>query len=659
MPEEKQKEPDKFIKETHLNEKERELFEFVNKREEELRETKEDIFGTNLEDIMREADSAYVPHRLKTKGKKVLVADEDEGWRSAFVDLNSEDKWQSDVAQANPFIKIQVALGILVDRNPEGVLTPNSTRFEATTAMMSQLYKKSWQMAKSKQQLKLFVFNLAKYGWACGRSYPLKLNRPLRNEDLELSDKTSTPYNDVFRENLDPWHTWIDDGAKPSNPNSVNDWCWDKTYSYDGAKEEFGDSPLFKYVKGIKIEGEGEEDKEKKHQREDQVLAKFYESLNKDLFMVKLNDIPVIIKPLPIEDNDGNKKLSLWQTYWSLRHAESPYGIGIYEAMRYDQGLLDRIRNMTIDQLTLSIYKFFLFQGTDMMTDTGKIKISPGKGKQVINPKNVNWMEVPGPGAEAWNGIDFFKKAVDDVTGITPTLMGEVTGKTAFEVAQAKESALKRLKTPLDNVTDALEDEGYITLCLIQMIYSVPELIKITDSRLIEAYLEEIKGDQALYGRDEQGEFIAKVFREMQLGLEEDNEGKLVETEKNKFLRIKPKFLKWNGMINIKGQSILSPSKELSKALDLELVNILVPLLGQPPEMVMKTAKQILKVYDKDTAKWLPESWLADKPTTAGQPMIVPAKGGGGQPQPAQPTGQGAGSKIMNGIKSAVNSFRR
>src|SRR5262249_6605772 len=106
----------------------------------------------------------------------------------------------------------------------------------------------------------------------------------------------------------------------------------------------------------------------------------FYENVLRDMFVMVANGVPVIQEPLPISDAQGNKKLSLWQAYWTLRHAESVYGIGIYEAVRYDQAMLDRIRNMTIDQLTLSIYKMFFYQGTGVLSETGDLTISPGVG---------------------------------------------------------------------------------------------------------------------------------------------------------------------------------------------------------------------------------------------------------------------------------------
>ena len=601
--------------------------------------------------------------------------------------LGKEDEWQSDNSQPNIFIKIQTALAILVDRNPEGVFSPGSSKYKATTPLFKQIYQRNWEIAKSKQQLKLFIFNLAKYGWAIARTFPkrvvnkVKVIKEYNEEEPEKSvweEKEIVEYNDIFRENLDPWNAWIDDMAKPNNPWSLKDWCWRKVYDWDTAKVEFENYKNWKYVKqGGNLQEKITGGIQKKYEGKKMVEIVFYESIQKDLFMVIANGVPVIIEPLPISDADGHKRLSLWQTYWVLRHAESAFGVGIYEATRYDQTLLDRFRNMTIDQLTLSIYKMFFYQGTEKLTETGVIKVTPGVGKQVLNPKDMQWLQIPGPGAEAWKGIEMFKNDVNEASGITEPLMGTIVGKTAFEIAQAKEAALKRLKTPLENICEALEEDGYTTISLIQLLYSIPETIKIADPEKIEAYLKEIQSDSQLYEEAEATEeggrqIVAKIYREIQLGLEEDEKGNLIETEKTRFFRVKPKFLKWNGIIKIKPQSILTPSKQLDKALDLEMLNMVIPLLGQPPEIFQKVVKNILKLYEKTPEDWLPDSWLEEKQQQAERPLFVPQ---GEQPMmgerpmpqgaetlvprteiPEQPAG--IGGKLVGALTNAFRKMR-
>jgi hypothetical protein len=608
-------------------------FDFYKQRILELQEARKDQYGTNIETIWMDADKDYVPHRLMPKsGTRAIVTDEEKGWRSSFVQLGTDD-WQSDISQPNPYIKIQTALAILIDQNPSGVFMPTKKQYQATTELMKQLYQRSWDYAKSKQQLKLFTFNLAKYGWACARTYPLLITRSVKvPREFNPEDPAETrwdkkeviEFNDIMRDNLDPWNVWMDDMARPNSEFSIRDWAWRKVYGFDAAEEEFGKYPMWKYVQpgGTTTDRiTGAKAPDKKYKDTSLVEIYFYENRLKDLFMVVANGVPIIIEPLPVSDSKGLKKLSLWQAYWTLRHAESPYGIGLYEAMRHDQAMLDRLRNMTLDQLTLSIYKMFFYQGTQSLTETGDIKIKPGVGKQTLDPKNITWLDVPGPGAQAWTGLEMLKKDMEDSSGITETLQGQITGKTAFEIAQAKEAALKRLKTPLDNITDALNTEAYITISLAQLLYSVPEVYAIEDPALIEAYLQETQSDPDLYDRDEEGTFNAKVFPEFPMNIETDKEGALVETKETAFFRIKPRFLSWEGVINVKSQSILTPSKQVDKQQELEMWNMLIPLLAQPPELYKKVAESIIKLYDKEPKDILPASWLLPPQAPQVMPM--------------------------------------
>lgn len=684
-----------------LNKEDQDYFRFVTDRILDLQKVRINHYGKNLDQIWSDADRDYVPHRLNTTGKKIIATDEDKGWRGTIVQLGA-DNWQSDLSQSNVYIKIQTALSILVDQNPSGVFTPTTKKYQATSELIKQLYERSWEYAKSKAQLKLFVFNLAKYGWAVGRTYPKRITRKVKiyteyDEESPEKSKTETKevevYNDIFRENLDPRNTWIDDKAKPNNPLSVNDGAWRKIYDIDEFKEEFKG-----YKNADKVQPGGVIDEVlnvtslNKSQQPTKpsrlVEVYFYENLRKDMFWMIANGVPVIMEPLPISDSTGNKKLSLWQTFWTLRHAESPYGVGIYEAIRFDQAMKDRWRNMTIDQLTLSIYKMFFYQGTGQLTETGNITIQPGVGKQVLDPKNINWLQTPGPGQDAYLGLEMLDKDIDEASGITDALQGNITGKTAFELAQAKESALKRLKDPLDNILEALNIEGYITVSLIQLLYSIPETYEISDTQLIDDYLKEIQSDPDLFERDEAGKFIAKVYPEFPLNLEKDEQENLIETNDTRFFRLKPKMLAWEGIINIKSESLLTPSEQIERALETEMFNGLVPMLSNPmgPQIFSKMAKEMVKSYNKDPRDILPDSWLQqDQAPATGvpgqqgqpvpgengqQPLIVPANGAppgapGQAPQAPQASPVPAQAistqpkSVVGKVMNAINPFKK
>ena len=119
-------------------------------------------------------------------------------------------------------------------------------------------------------------------------------------------------------------------------------------------------------------------------------------------------------------------------------------------------------------------------------------RIVPGKFENLPPGGDIDWLEVPGPGKEAWEGLRALKAIIDDNSGITPTLSGEVTqGKTLGEILHAKESALKRLRTPIENLAYAIEQDAYISLSWMAQIYSTPEVREFVNPEDIADYEKE------------------------------------------------------------------------------------------------------------------------------------------------------------------------
>ena len=119
-----------------------------------------------------------------------------------------------------------------------------------------------------------------------------------------------------------------------------------------------------------------------------------------------------------------------------------------------------------------------------------------------------------------------------------------------------------------------------------------------------------------------------------------------METPETRFFQLKPSLLQWEGIIRVKPQSILTPSKQLDKALDLEMLNMAVPLIDKVAmEMQIftqtgqqatlnntahgKTLKNLFKIYDKNAQDWLPDAWLL--------PPIPPEQQMPTQPEPQMP----------------------
>jgi hypothetical protein len=211
---------------------------------------------------------------------------------------------------------------------------------------------------------------------------------------------------------------------------------------------------------------------------------------------------------------------------------------------------------------------------------------------------------------------------MDDDSGVTPTLSGELSDKnTLGEIMHAKEGALKRLKIPVENIADAIEQDAYLTLSWSGQILSTPEIKEFADPFEIQMYEMEngVKRQEVnpLGGLDEMGApmgpYQTSFLPEIGLPLEK-KDGKLMESKSDQFFTIgtdiKPDQLKWKGIFKVIPKSIVASSVELDKQRKMELFNIMVPLLGQPPELFAKPIKQLLKVNEEQAQDWLPDMWV-------------------------------------------------
>src|SRR3990167_4797674 len=601
--------------------KELEARDLIKRRREEMqtyrrniygRDIEQNVYGLDIEQFWREADREYIPRELGAKEKhENFVTETDSSGNSTTMIMRQdieEPSWKSDNSEPMLFTKIHTAMSIIISRDPEAFFQPTSKKYEATTNLARSLWKTSWLMDSSREQVKLFAFNLMKYGWSAGRTYPriLKRNKEILTElDTEHPEnnkyetKVITDYNGVHREALDPWKTWIDEMTRPNDPFSMNDWYYEKDYSYDGAMLEVGHLKNWKYVSKSR----------------DIVKIGFYENKNKDKYGIYIPSANILLYNSPLPNDDG--LLSIWHTYWLLRDTRIPYGIGIWEIIKQKKDMYDTFMNMTMNQLTLAIEKMFFYTGTNPLQGDGKIKIEPGVGYQNLGGK-IDWMEVPGPGKDSFDGMAVLKKGIDEDSGISDTVSSDLVGKTLGQDLLSRENSLKRMNVPLDNIADALNQEAYISLSWLAQTLSTPEVKDFADENELMAYEKEtgINSFEMSPNFDEEGtqtSITATYLPEIALNLEPKDD-QLIESKENRFFQIgkdiQPQQLKWRGIITVEPRSILVPSVEIEKQRKGELFNVVVPVLQGPPELFAKPVSEILKINEEDLDSWLPPSWI-------------------------------------------------
>lgn len=648
--------------------------------------------GLRIEERWREADEEYIPHELDFgTTRKRFETDQDTGLRSRMVPVGDiTQQWRSAASAPTLLAKIQTAVSIIVDQQPEADLVALNKKYRATTDLAYSLWKRNWQVSNAKEKLKVMIFDLIKYGWAAKRTYPRVVKYPKRvlvevdpenPENDKYEEKELVWYNDVDRQNLDVYTTWIDELSKPYDPYSTNEAYYELDFSYDAADIEFGQYPNWAHVdpnadhqmirNDERRKSNRSEPNTKLRRRKDIVTIGFFESRHKDFYGIWVPKDKIMLYVGPMPNDDGF--LSLTHTLWLLRRSNLPYGISLWEIIRQNKQLYDKMKNMTMDQLVLSIMKFGFFSGTNTAIGDGKIEIVPGQARQLTtsggDAKNaVNWMEIPGPGADAWKGIEALAAMMDDESGISPALEGEVTGKTLGEILHAKDASLKRMKVPVDNIAWEIEQDAYVALSWMSQIYSIPTVKEFaSEADLISYELEEqVSHSGPLFGTpqtDEDGNpqvdettgaqliggpFKAQFFPQLALHLE-DKDGQLIQSKDSSFFTvgkdIQPNQMKWRGLFKVIPRSIIDQSQDLMKAMHMEIFNMIIPLFSMPPELVARPVSQILKDNELDPDDWLPDSWTQYLKNGPQQPQM-PSGGTEEAPPGEAPTGS-AGAPVM------------
>lgn len=651
------------------------LRKYTGRRSKEMMDYRKAL---GIEAKWQEADEEYIPHELDFgTTRKRFETDQDTGLRSRMVPVGDvTQQWRQASSAPTLLAKIQTAISIIIDQMPEADLVALQKKYEATTDLAYALWKRNWQITDAKEKLKLVIFDLVKYGWATQRTFPRNISYPKQilvekdeanPENDVYESKNLTWFNDIDRQRLDPFRTWIDEMATPYDQYSMNECYFEIDVAYDAGAVEYGKYPNWKYVKrdSVVIRNDQQRKSNRKKENEDARTRKdivtlgFFESRHKDLFVIKAVKDDIILYASPMPNDDGY--LSVTHGLWLLRKSGMPYGVSLWEIIRQNKALYDKMKNMGMDQLVLSIMKFGLFSGTSTALGDGKVEIIPGQARQVTNSSGnakdaVSWMEVPGPGKDFWVGLEAVAKMMDDESGITPTLEGEVTGKTLGEILHAKEASLKRLKTPIENIAWMIEQDAYVTLSWMGQAYAVPTIKQFTTDDEMRAFEDEEQINHTeLFGTlqtDENGQqsigapYEAHYLPQLSLHLE-DSDGKLTQSKKSKFFQvgdeIQPSQLKWRGIFKVIPRSIVDSSQELVKASKMEMFNMLVPLLQFPPELVGKAAREILKVNEEDFKDWLPDAWiqyLEQGPAQPGAPAGgAPVFTPGGQGAPAATPG--------------------
>ena len=624
--------------------KELKVFNQYKRRKRELLNSRRNIDGLDIDMTMRRMNMQYFN-------------------RVADIPASEIDPENRPIAINNAFGKIQSALSLLISNNPDFTMNDNNSKFAVNNEFVRSLTKQSWENTNSIGQLKLSVFNCAKYGWFVGRTFNRKLIMNARFLD-EIDDKGKvkettqeiTKIDDIMYMNLDNRNTWLDEETRPEDFYSTRDWMWREVWHIDKIKQLFPEDQ-FPNMKFVKTGGNTQETIEPANSQTQSQTATtttqqrqmkkgmtevfFYENQFDDWFIVEINSVMVVWGPLP----QDNKRLSCTYGYWNIRNAQTIYGVGVIESMERNEQLIDRILNATMRQLLMSINPGGFYSGTEDLEDDN-VKILPGVFRRTLDPDKVKWLQVPGINQTPFNALEYLEGKEDTITGISASLEGDPsnqkTSDTAYGLGLDREASLKKLQLPLKSLQMALKWEIENHIAMIQQTYSDFEVEHLEDPEDIQDYLTEVNADPDFYFIESEGKagkeiFWKKKFRQAELKVNQDDAGSFISSENKKFFHILPKYLAWSGSATIDIDSILVTSEVLEQQNTLRLVNLLLPMFQMDPAVALKPARQLLASFKKSPRDWLPDAWLGAQPQSAVQQQ--PGAGGGAGAQAGAPAG--------------------
>lgn len=622
---------------------EKKVWEQFRRRKDALLQSRNNVYGLNIDAEMRRFDKKYFR-------------------RQADIPASELDANQRPLAINNAYGKVQTALGILIDSSPDYILEENNPKYTANRALIKALAEKSLRDTNSMGQFKLSVFNQAKRGWFVGRTFNRRLMHDARflksiddNGKRKYMTRLVTKMDDIAYMNINNFNAWLDEQTRPEDFYSTRDWMWREVWYIDDIRRTFpvSEFPNMAFVRAggdtrESIQGVFSRNTSNMTGVSPQVSKRgmteifFYENQYADQFIIEVNGVMVVWEPLP----QNNKRLSCVYGSWSFRGDDTIYGIGIVEAMENDEELVDRILNMDMRQLLLTISPMGFYSGTEDFEDEN-IRITPGVMRRTMNPRDINWLQIPQGNNAGIEKINWLETKQDDKTGITPAIEGHNPDQpgnlTAFQVGVDREAALKRLALPLKSLQYALSWEFENRISLIQQTYTQMKVEHIGSQDEINDYLDEIKLDPDYYfieneGKSGKEKFYALRYPEVGLSLEKNEDGQYIESETTKFFKIKPEMLEFTGLVTVDTSSLLTTSQALDQANTLRMTNLLAPLLAGPMQTNAKLAKQLLKSFNFDPRDWLPQDWLdfmsgktPAKPNTPPGTSSAPAQLGNAQ----------------------------
>jgi hypothetical protein len=567
------------------------------KRKKRLSEMYEKKKKLGINDKIDRMDALYTPHLTTLDDPNSFKIQTSQEFINDSILVEKSRK-----SMPLAFEKITTAQALLIQENPQGVMKAFKEEYKVKNPFIQNVYYENFTVQRKKEILKKYAYHLAKYGIAYWREYIKKTYRKQHEETLDEQGNTS--YNlkwvydvfDVVGENINPKNVLLDDNClsvkdvnKPANDCSVYDYLTQEEFEAIYPKDIYPNSEFVQENQQWMFNDDSQTEKTTDGKTKIQLLD--YENKFENVRETWANGIPIKSVPLP------GDRLSLNGDKW-VEDQDNYDGIGIGQIIEIYLPIVDDIVNTSLERLRQIVRpNEDWYNGIQLDDEADDVDYGSGSVRKFNGvPGSVVYNQPPQRSAAEANEKAELMTEIDTVTMIPRDLAGQTAAKTAYQSAQNREMALQKLALPLGSIKKTIEDAANLDLYLYQLAYSEP--IQTIEYNAGDSGFEEgiailnqanelgLEEDRVVIMEENEGQPVKiarRKFREMELPLDveqtENDEGitgRIVLADEKKFWEMTPKDFKWEGAIEIIGESFLPVSKTLQDQQDKETIEYLM-----------------------------------------------------------------------------------
>jgi len=547
-------------------------------------------------------DILFAPHMVSLDQS---YATGDNGY---YVDFdNNDDRGIDEISvdrrKSVPLLyeKVTTAVASMFKNIPIPRARAYRKKYEKHNLIVEKAYYENWESNRLLKQAKRLTFGAAKYGIAYGWRFIKKTYKTVHVETGKMDDNGKPIYkkeqiykcNDTVWEYINPRYILMDDSAtEPADANDCAkvDYMDQATFDSTYPKELYPDA-IYVRLGGNRLV----EDKDGTYKvvlkkqtgdHKDKIEVFTYQNENDDTEEIVAGGVYLEEHPLP------GHTLSLWGAKWISKSDECYDGIGIGDVVEIYQPINDDILNNSNERLRQLVRPVRVMGNDVSISNDEDFVWRAGKEMRVEGDiSQIKWDRPPVTSGAEITEREMLSEEIDVATFVPKALSGLDVSDTAYQAAQNRESALKKLALPLDNIKEGLEDDANIAFKLFRILYSEPietEILKKGDDEFEEAQQMTVNSpDDERFTAMKDGTIGRRRFREIELPLskemkkdEETGEyvdtGKVVEVEEREFWEMIPEHWNWEGYINVEPMSFIPVSEALETEQKKERATILL-----------------------------------------------------------------------------------